>query len=115
MELGMIGLGRMGGNMAERLLRGGHRVVGYTRRPAGLERILRLNLGAEGVTTLPSLAEKLRSPRVVWLMIPAGEAVDQTLDALIPVLARGDVIVDGGNSYYRDTLRRAALLREAGL
>ncbi|MDR7452837.1 MAG: NAD(P)-binding domain-containing protein, partial [Armatimonadota bacterium] len=77
MELGMIGLGRMGGNMAERLLRGGHRVVGYARRPEGLERIRRLNLGAEGVTTLPLLAEKLRPPRAVWLMIPAGEAVDR--------------------------------------
>jgi len=115
MELGMIGLGRMGGNMAERLLRGGHRVVGYARRPAGLERILRLNLGAEGVTRLPALAEKLRPPRVVWLMIPAGEAVDQMLDALIPLLARDDIVVDGGNSYYRDTLRRTALLRKAGL
>ncbi|MDR7551108.1 MAG: decarboxylating 6-phosphogluconate dehydrogenase [Armatimonadota bacterium] len=115
MELGMIGLGRMGGNMAERLLRGGHRVVGYARRPAGLERILRLNLGAEGVTTLPGLAEKLRPPRAVWLMIPAGEAVDRMLDALIPVLAPDDIVVDGGNSYYRDTLRRAALLRQAGL
>jgi len=110
MELGMIGLGRMGGNMAERLLRGGHRVVGYARRPAGLERILRLDLGAEGVTTLAALAERLRTPRVVWLMIPAGDAVDQMLEALISVLAPDDIVVDGGNSYYRDSVRRGAAL-----
>ena len=110
MELGMIGLGRMGGNMAERLLRGGHRVVGYARRPEGLDRILRLGLGAEGVTALPGLVEKLRVPRVVWLMIPAGPAVDQTLEALAPLLAPGDIVVDGGNSYYRDTIRRAEAL-----
>ncbi|HEU5298526.1 MAG TPA: decarboxylating 6-phosphogluconate dehydrogenase [bacterium] len=115
MDVGMIGLGRMGGNMAERLLRGGHRVVGFARRAEGLERILRLGLGAEGVTALPALVQKLRAPRVVWLMIPSGDAVDQMLAALTPLLARGDVVVDGGNSYYRDTLRRAPLLAERGL
>ncbi|MGH2398981.1 MAG: phosphogluconate dehydrogenase (NAD(+)-dependent, decarboxylating) [bacterium] len=110
MKLGMIGLGRMGGNMAERLLRGGHRVVGFARRPEGLDRLLRLGLGAEGVTALPALAQKLKTPRTVWLMIPAGGAVDQMLEMLIPVLARGDIIVDGGNSYYKDTMRRAGML-----
>jgi len=115
MELGMIGLGRMGGNMAERLLRGGHRVVGFARRPEGLERLLRLGLGAEGVTALPALVEKLRMPRVVWLMIPSGDAVDQMLQALAPLLAPHDIVVDGGNSYYRDSVRRAAALAERGL
>jgi len=115
MDLGMIGLGRMGGNMAERLLRGGHRVVGYARRPAGLERLLRLGLGAEGVTALPALIEKLRPPRIVWLMIPSGEPVDQMLAALTPLLAKADVVVDGGNSYYRDSMRRAAMVMERGL
>ena len=115
MDLGMIGLGRMGGNMAERLLRGGHRVVGYARRPAGLERLLRLGLGAEGVTALPTLIEKLRPPRIVWLMIPSGEPVDQMLAALTPLLAKADVVVDGGNSYYRDSMRRAAMVMERGL
>ena len=115
MDLGMIGLGRMGGNMAERLLRGGHRVVGYARRPEGLERLLRLGLGAEGVTGLPALIEKLRSPRVVWLMIPSGEPVDQMLAVLTPLLAKADVVVDGGNSYYRDSMRRAAMVAERGL
>lgn len=115
MELGMIGLGRMGGNMAERLLRGGHRIVGYARRPEGLDRILRLGLGAEGVTSLPALVQKLKTPRVVWLMIPAGAAVDQMLEALMPVVTRDDIVVDGGNSYYKDTVRRAGMLSERGL
>jgi len=114
MELAMVGLGRMGGNMAERLLRGGHRVVGYARRPQGLDRIRRVGLGGDGVTSLPALVERLSPPRVVWLMIPAGAAVDEMLRALGGVLARGDIVVDGGNSYYRETLRRAETLRETG-
>ncbi len=115
MELAMIGLGRMGGNMAERLLRGGHRVVGFARRPESLDRILKLDLGAEAVTAVPALVAKLSPPRVLWLMIPAGEAVDRMLETLVPLLAQGDIIVDGGNSYYKDSLRRAAGLRAAGL
>ena len=115
MELAMVGLGRMGGNMAERLLRGGHHVVGYARRPEGLDRILRVGLGGDGVTSLQALAEKLSPPRVVWLMIPAGTAVDEMLRALGGVLTRGDIVVDGGNSYYRETLRRAETLRAQGL
>ena len=114
MELAMVGLGRMGGNMAERLLRGGHRVVGYARRPQGLDRIRRVGLGGDGVTSLPALVERLSPPRVVWLMIPAGAAVDEMLRALGGVLARGDIVVDGGNSYYRETLRRAETLRDQG-
>jgi 6-phosphogluconate dehydrogenase len=115
MELAMIGLGRMGGNMAERLLRGGHHVVGYARRPESLDRILRLGLGGDATTSLPALVGKLSSPRVIWLMIPAGAAVDEMLGALSRQLARGDIVVDGGNSYYRDTLRRAEMLRDHGL
>ncbi len=111
MDLAMVGLGRMGGNMAERLLRRGHHVVGYARRRQSLDRILSLGLGADGVTSLPALVEKLTPPRVVWLMIPAGLAVDEALQTLTPLLVRGDVVVDGGNSYYRDTLRRAAMLQ----
>ena len=115
MDLAMIGLGRMGGNMAESLLRGGHHVVGYTRQAAGLERILRLNLGGDGVTSLQALADKLAPPRAVWLMIPAGAPVDDALHALGKVLSPGDIVIDGGNSYYRDSVRRGAALREQGL
>ena len=115
MELAMVGLGRMGGNMAERLLRGGHRVVGYARRRESLDRILRLGLGGEGVTSPRDFVEKLRPPRVIWLMIPAGAAVDDMLNALDGLLATGDIVIDGGNSYYRDTVRRAEMLRSRGL
>ncbi|HEY6102344.1 MAG TPA: decarboxylating 6-phosphogluconate dehydrogenase [bacterium] len=115
MELAMVGLGRMGGNMAERLLRGGHRVVGYARRRESLDRILRLGLGGEGVTSPREFVEKLSPPRVIWLMIPAGAAVDDMLEALGGLLAEGDTVIDGGNSYYRDTLRRAEVLRSRGL
>jgi 6-phosphogluconate dehydrogenase len=115
MELAMVGLGRMGGNMAERLLRGGHHVVGHARRRESLDRILRLGLGGDGVTSPQAVVEKLTPPRVIWLMIPAGAAVDEMLEALTRLLAQGDIVVDGGNSYYRDTLRRAELLRGHGL
>jgi len=115
MELAMVGLGRMGGNMAERLLRGGHRVVGYARRPEALDRIRRVGLDSDGVTSFAALAEKLSPPRVVWLMIPAGSAVDETLESLGGLLTKDDIVVDGGNSYYRETLRRAERLRAQGL
>jgi 6-phosphogluconate dehydrogenase len=113
MELGMIGLGRMGANMTERLLRGGHRVVVYDRDPAPVQR-----LAAKGATPAASpeaLAGALRPPRAAWLMVPAGDPVDETLALLIPHLQRGDVVLDGGNSNYRDTLRRSATLAERGL
>src|SRR3990172_8745681 len=113
MQLAMIGLGRMVGNMTERLLRAGHTVVPYARRPEALERFRRL--GGDGVTAFPALMERLSPPRTVWMMLPAGDPVDQTLQTLIPLLAAGDVLVDGGNSYYRDTTRRAAMVREHGL
>ena len=113
MELGMIGLGRMGGNMAERLLRGGHRVVGYARDSVAVRRVE--EKGAVGANSLPNLVEQLKPPRVVWLMIPAGNPVDETIEALVPLLKRDDVIVDGGNSNYKDTMRRAAAVKEKGL
>lgn len=110
MELGMIGLGRMGANMSERLVRGGHRVVGYARTQESVQRVVRF--GAEGVRSLADLVENLRPPRVIWLMIPAGDPVDQTLATLQPLVRAGDMIVDGGNSYYKHTVRRAAMLSE---
>jgi len=113
MELGMIGLGRMGANMTERLLGAGHRVVSYDRSWQAVESVVRK--GAAGADSLKAMAAALKPPRVVWLMVPAGDPVDQTIQALVPELKSGDAIVDGGNSYYKDTLRRAAALREAGL
>ncbi|HET6780538.1 MAG TPA: decarboxylating 6-phosphogluconate dehydrogenase [bacterium] len=110
MELGMIGLGRMGANMSERLVRGGHRVVGYARTQESVQRVVKF--GAEGARSLADLVENLRPPRVIWLMIPAGDPVDQTLATLQPLVRAGDTIVDGGNSYYKHTVRRAAMLND---
>ncbi len=113
MQLGMIGLGRMGANMVERLLRGGHQLVGYDRDPAAVQRVA--GKGASGADSLAALAQQLKPPRAVWLMVPAGDPVDQTIEALIPHMSRGDVILDGGNSNYKDTVRRAAALKPQGL
>jgi 6-phosphogluconate dehydrogenase len=113
MELGMIGLGRMGANMTERLVRGGHRVVGYDRDALAVQRAVRA--GATGVASAEALVAALAPPRVIWLMVPAGQVVDATIAMLRPLLARGDVLVDGGNSNYRDTMRRAAALAEHGI
>jgi 6-phosphogluconate dehydrogenase len=113
MKLGMIGLGKMGANMTLRLLRGGHKVVGYARHAETVDRIV--EKGAIGAYSLKELMQKLPSPRVVWLMIPAGDPVDKTIQALLPKLEQNDIIVDGGNSNYKDTLRRATLLKESGI
>ncbi len=113
MELGMIGLGRMGGNMTERLLNAGHRVIGYARSAEMVQRVV--SLGGRGASSLADLAAQLAPPRVVWLMVPSGDPVDQTIDGLLPHLAVGDVIVDGGNSYYKDSMRRAARVAERRL
>jgi 6-phosphogluconate dehydrogenase len=108
MEIAMIGLGRMGANMAQRLLRGGHRVVGFD--PAEAARKLIEDKGAESAASLEALVAKLKAPRVMWLMVPAGAITDSTIDALTPLLAAGDTLIDGGNSNYRDTQRRAQAL-----
>ncbi|HTP56475.1 MAG TPA: decarboxylating 6-phosphogluconate dehydrogenase [Thermoplasmata archaeon] len=113
MDVGMIGLGKMGGNMTVRLVKAGHRVVGYARSPPVVEAVVRQ--GAAGASSLANLVAQLPTPRVVWMMVPSGETVDQTIAALRPLLGRGDMIVDGGNSYYKDTLRRAAQVTAAGL
>ncbi len=108
MELGMIGLGKMGAFMTERLVRGGHRVVGFDRDAAAVTRVT--DKGAAGSDSLEKLIGQLKAPRIVWLMVPSGAPVDQTIDLLTPLLAPGDTIIDGGNSYYKDTMRRAAAL-----
>ena len=113
MDLGMIGLGRMGANMAARLASHGHRVVGHDRSADAVARA-----GEDGVAPAASvevLVSALPAPRVVWMMVPAGAAVDATIESLRPLLAEGDLIVDGGNSWYRDSIRRAEALAAAGL
>jgi len=106
----MIGLGRMGANMAQRLLRGGHRVVGFD--PADAARASLEKNGAETAATLEAMVAKLKAPRTVWLMVPAGAITDGTITNLLPLLSAGDTIIDGGNSNYRDTQRRAALVAQ---
>jgi len=110
MELGMIGLGKMGAFMTERLVRGGHRVVGFDRDAAAVQRVV--DKGAAGIDSIEKLVAQLKPPRAVWLMVPSGAPVDQTIDLLTPHLAAGDTIIDGGNSYYRDSVRRAAALAQ---
>lgn len=110
MQLAMIGLGRMGGNMTERLMRDGHRVVVFDRSVEAIQKYV--GIGATGASAPADVVAKLDSPRVVWIMVPAGKPVDDTIAALLPGLSKGDVIVDGGNSNFRDSMRRAAELKE---
>jgi 6-phosphogluconate dehydrogenase len=112
MELGMIGLGRMGANMAVRLLRAGQRIVAFDRHPEKVHTLVAE--GAVGAASLSELVQKLASPRAVWLMVPAA-AVDAMLGQLSPLLQEGDVVIDGGNSYYRDDIRRARSLAADGI
>jgi 6-phosphogluconate dehydrogenase len=106
MELGMIGLGRMGANMTERLVKGGHRVVGFDPKPEARARVE--DKGAESAASLDMLVASLKAPRTLWMMVPAGSITDATVTALLQLLAAGDVLVDGGNSNYKDTLRRSS-------
>jgi 6-phosphogluconate dehydrogenase len=108
MELGMVGLGKMGGFMTERLIRGGHRVIGFDHDPAVVQKLA--EKGAVSANSLDNIISQLKPPRAIWLMVPAGDPVDQTIAALVPHLAPGDTIIDGGNSYYKDSVRRAAAL-----
>jgi 6-phosphogluconate dehydrogenase len=110
MQIAMIGLGRMGANMAQRLMRGGHTVVGYD--PADAARAALEQKGAQSAASLEQMVAKLKAPRVVWLMVPAGAITDSTITGLLPLLAAGDTIIDGGNSNYRDTQRRAAAVEQ---
>jgi 6-phosphogluconate dehydrogenase len=113
MELAMIGLGKMGLNMATRLVRGGHRVVGHARTAETVESAVRL--GAEGAQSLQEAVGKLSAPRIVWLMIPAGKITDATLEELSGLLSDGDIVIDGGNSNYKDSVRHAEMLEPKGI
>ena len=113
MELGMIGLGRMGGNMAQRLLQGGHSVHGFDPAPAARDELSKD--GGTPAESLEALVAALPAPRTLWMMVPAGGITDATVDALSGLLSEGDVVIDGGNSNYKDTLRRAEALRARGI
>ncbi len=112
MQIAMIGLGRMGGNMVRRLLAKGHECIVYGRQPAAIAALQKD--GAIGAATLKDMVSRLTQPRLVWLMVPAA-AVDQVLGDLVPLLDQGDIVVDGGNSYYRDDIRRGSELQAAGI
>jgi len=112
-ELGIIGLGRMGANMARRLLRDGHRVVAYNRTPARTREMEAE--GVQGAYSLAELTEQLAPPRPIWIMVPAGDPVEEMIERLLPLIEPGDILIDGGNSNYRDSMRRAEMLRQRGL
>src|SRR6266478_8760390 len=113
MQIGMIGLGRMGANMVRRLMKHQHECVVYDR---GLDAVKAMEKeGATGASSLADLVKKLASPKVIWLMVPAGEATESTVNALGKLLPRGSTIIDGGNSFYKDDVRRSAQLKEAGI
>lgn len=113
MKMGMIGLGRMGGNMVRRLLKGGHEVVVYNRSPEPVQQAAKD--GATPSTSIEDLVNKLESPRVVWVMVPAGDPTQAMIDKLTDLLAPGDILIDGGNSNYKDSVRRGAALRAHNL
>src|SRR5215469_15333226 len=112
MELGMIGLGRMGANMVERLMKAGHQCIVYDTNAATMETLTAK--GARGTTKLPDFVKMLSKPRTVWLMLPAA-AVDAVLHSLVPLLEAEDIVIEGGNSYYHDDIRRAKELKPKGL
>ena len=111
MQLGIIGLGRMGANIGRRLMTGGHTVVGYDASPAAVKALE----GATGATSLEDMVQKLAAPRAVWVMLPAGKITEETIVKLGTLLTKGDCVIDGGNSFFKDDIRRAKALREKGI
>ena len=113
MQIGMIGLGRMGANMVRRLMRGGHECLVFDLNPENVTQ-----LAAEGATptqSMEDLVARLKAPRAVWIMVPAGDATEKTVEALSKLMTAGDIIIDGGNSYFKDDVRRAKLLSPNGI
>ncbi len=113
MQLGIIGLGRMGGNIAKRLMRGGHETIVFDRSSDAVAAIA--EAGATGATSLEDVVAKLAKPRAIWVMLPAGAPTEDTITALAAILEPGDTVIDGGNSFYKDDIRRAEALAEKGL
>ena len=113
MKLGFIGLGKMGMNMVERLIRGGHEVVAYARTESTVMKAV--EKGAVGADSLKNMVGILEKPRIIWSMVPAGQATDDTINTISELLDKGDIIIDGGNSLYRDSIRHAEMLREKGI
>ncbi len=113
MQIGFVGLGRMGMNMVTRLVQGGHQVVAWNRTQEKVKEVVKI--GATGAATVEELVKKLSPPRAVWLMVPAGKTTDDMLDQVLPHLAQGDIVVDGGNANYRDSIRRGEALAAKGL
>jgi 6-phosphogluconate dehydrogenase len=113
MELGMIGLGKMGANMTKRLLKGEHQMVVYNRTLPAVKKAEKD--GALGSTSLEDLVDKMTAPRAIWIMVPAGDPTETVINSLVSLLSSGDIVIDGGNSNYKDTMRRAKALDEQGL
>ncbi len=113
MKIGFIGLGRMGGNMVERLLDDGHKIIGYARTEKSREAVKQK--GADTADSLESLVNKLPSPKILWVMVPSGDPTEETIIKLSELLSKGDIIIDGGNSNFNDTQRRAKFLESKGI
>ncbi len=113
MQLGMVGLGRMGANMVRRLMRGGHNCVAFDLNPANVDQLA--SEGATGAKTLDAFVQALEKPRAAWVMVPAGDPTEQTVMALVDRMEAGDILIDGGNSYFKDDVRRAAMIKPKGI
>ncbi|MFQ5692667.1 MAG: NAD(P)-binding domain-containing protein, partial [Nitrospinota bacterium] len=113
MQLGMVGLGRMGANMVRRLMRGGHECVVFDLNPDNVKRLA--DEGAAGAASLDDFVDKLRKPRAAWIMVPAGPPTERTVSDLSERMAPGDIVIDGGNSYFKDGARRGKALKEKGI
>ena len=113
MKIGIIGLGRMGGNIARRIMRAGHQAVVFDRDEAAVQKLV--GDGAAGATSLDDMRSKLDSPAIYWVMLPAGEPTEQTVATIGGFAESGDIVIDGGNSFYKDDIRRAKMLAEKGI